>query len=198
MAIRFHCAACNQPIEVDDEWALRTVACPYCHKTVTAPAQSTLEDLAEVPVATPLRPLQANEVSSAPAYVAARDDRRNPFAIAALILAVLAFLSLLLVEIVGASHRQEMEEYARPGMTLREQLEAGSKMMEDYGGTWPGWFIAMGVLSGLSCLVWPAATVCGVVGVFRRHQRNLAVIALVICSVEVAFFLCRGVLQALG
>jgi hypothetical protein len=198
MAIRFHCAACNQPIEVDDEWALRTVACPYCHKTVTAPAQSTLEDLAEVPLATPLRLPPENVVSSPPAYVAAQDHRRNPFAIAALILAVLAFLSLLLVEVVGASHRQEMEEYARPGMTLREQFEASSKMMEDHGGTWPGWFIAVVVLSGLSCLVWPAATVCGVVGVFRQHRRNLAVIALVICSVELAFCLCGGVFQALS
>lgn len=40
MAIQFLCAACRQPIEVDDEAANQVVTCPYCRKVVTAPANS--------------------------------------------------------------------------------------------------------------------------------------------------------------
>ncbi len=43
MAIQFACPACQQPIEVDDEWANQTVSCPYCRRIVRAPAQSTLQ-----------------------------------------------------------------------------------------------------------------------------------------------------------
>ncbi len=43
MAIQFACAACQQPIEVDDAWANQTVSCPYCRRVVLAPAQSTLQ-----------------------------------------------------------------------------------------------------------------------------------------------------------
>jgi hypothetical protein len=37
MPIQFFCAACRQPIEVDDVLAGRPVTCPYCGKVVTAP-----------------------------------------------------------------------------------------------------------------------------------------------------------------
>ncbi len=40
MAIQFFCAACHQPIEVDDEMAKQAVTCPYCRKVVTAPGAS--------------------------------------------------------------------------------------------------------------------------------------------------------------
>lgn len=43
MAIQFACPACQQPIEVDDEWADQTVSCPYCRRVVRAPGQSTLQ-----------------------------------------------------------------------------------------------------------------------------------------------------------
>ena len=43
MAIQFACPACQQPIEVDDEWASQTVSCPYCRRIVRAPAESTLQ-----------------------------------------------------------------------------------------------------------------------------------------------------------
>jgi hypothetical protein len=40
MAIQFFCAACHQPIEVDDDAANQSVTCPYCRKVVTAPFSS--------------------------------------------------------------------------------------------------------------------------------------------------------------
>lgn len=42
MAIQFFCAACKQPIEVDDDFANQAVTCPYCRKVVTAPPLSDL------------------------------------------------------------------------------------------------------------------------------------------------------------
>lgn len=43
MAIQFHCPACSQPIEVDDEFAQRAAQCPYCSAVVTVPLSSTIE-----------------------------------------------------------------------------------------------------------------------------------------------------------
>jgi DNA-directed RNA polymerase subunit RPC12/RpoP len=41
MAIQFCCTQCGHPIEVDDEYAGQTAACPYCRHVVSVPAQST-------------------------------------------------------------------------------------------------------------------------------------------------------------
>lgn len=43
MAIQFRCPGCSQPIEVDDEFALRSAQCPYCRSVVAVPAISSLE-----------------------------------------------------------------------------------------------------------------------------------------------------------
>lgn len=55
MAIRFSCASCKQPLEVDDAWAGQAVACPYCRNVVTAPSTSTWPT-GEVPMASPAAP----------------------------------------------------------------------------------------------------------------------------------------------
>ena len=41
MAIQFACPGCSQPIEVDDEIAGKSAACPYCQHVVTVPDQTT-------------------------------------------------------------------------------------------------------------------------------------------------------------
>jgi len=40
MAIQFPCPSCSQPIEVDDEYAGQTAACPYCRRVVNVPTES--------------------------------------------------------------------------------------------------------------------------------------------------------------
>lgn len=52
MPIRFACPSCQQPIEIDDQWAGQSVACPYCKRVVTAPTASTWP-AGEIPVASP-------------------------------------------------------------------------------------------------------------------------------------------------
>lgn len=51
MAIQFRCSGCGQAIEVDDQFATRLVACPFCQAAVQAPAASQLD--MSMPVATP-------------------------------------------------------------------------------------------------------------------------------------------------
>jgi hypothetical protein len=41
MPIQFTCSQCSQPIEVDDEHAGKTAACPFCQHLVTVPQEST-------------------------------------------------------------------------------------------------------------------------------------------------------------
>lgn len=53
MAIQFMCAACGQPIEVDDEMANQAVTCPYCRKVVTAPLVSEHQTLHDPGAARP-------------------------------------------------------------------------------------------------------------------------------------------------
>jgi protein MpaA len=40
MAIRFHCPACNQPLEVDDSDADQQVICYYCRAVIKTPGQT--------------------------------------------------------------------------------------------------------------------------------------------------------------
>ena len=51
MPIQFLCVSCEHPIEIDDEWAGKSVACPFCRNTVVAPVESTYEPPSVVPAA---------------------------------------------------------------------------------------------------------------------------------------------------
>lgn len=56
MAIQFHCPSCSQPIEVDDVHAGQAATCPYCHRVVSVPTESSLGPVPPVsarPTATP-------------------------------------------------------------------------------------------------------------------------------------------------
>jgi hypothetical protein len=55
MSIRFACPSCQQPLEIDDQWAGQSVACPYCNSVVVAPASSTWQAGQQIPVASPAR-----------------------------------------------------------------------------------------------------------------------------------------------
>jgi DNA-directed RNA polymerase subunit RPC12/RpoP len=57
MAIQFRCAQCGHPIEVDEQHAGQTAACPYCRHVMSVPQQSTYQPDAAVPA----RPLDARE-----------------------------------------------------------------------------------------------------------------------------------------
>lgn len=69
MAIQFCCTQCGQPIEVDDEHAGRTAACPYCQHLVSVPHESTFEPHAAV---------SARAVGPTPVPPGASDEQGPP------------------------------------------------------------------------------------------------------------------------
>ena len=132
MAIRFRCGACAQPIEVDDEWASRTVACPYCRKTVTAPAESTLEDLSEVPTASPLQAASPSPPSPQPIRHGEplHAPRTNKLAQVALILAAGSLILLFVYIIIMSQHLLELEPLLE-APTYAERMRAFSDLAEN-------------------------------------------------------------------
>lgn len=195
MAIRFQCAACSQPIEVDDEWALRTVACPYCRKTVTAPSESTLDDLARIPTASPLFAGGGAVALPTPAAnsFAPSNSNANPLAVAAFILAAAMVLLLLSGAMLAASHAPDLEQLQkelqpRSGTDSSAQFRAIMEYINTQGGQIPGWLVALGVLQMSAMATCAAAIVCGLLALRRRARRPLAVIALASCGCVVLLF----------
>lgn len=191
MAIRFQCAACSEPIEVDDQWARQVVRCPYCQRTVTAPGESTLPTGDLIPVASavaarreavPQDPVGA--AGACPGYAPA--PQTNRAAVTALVL-VLASLALLLAAMgVVSQHTPEMEELSR--IIQDASKKSGSpvgamlKYMEEHGGRPPRWMATFIVLELSSMAAWLGTIVFGIVGLARPVRRGMAVAALVIAG----------------
>ncbi len=64
MSIQFECPSCSQPIEVDNEHAGQTAACPYCRKVVSIPTETTLAPQAST-AARPMGPALSTEAAPA-------------------------------------------------------------------------------------------------------------------------------------
>ncbi len=185
MAIRFQCGSCSQPIEVDDEWASKTVACPFCRNTINAPAGSTLADPSELHVASPL----GTDVDSDHAQTQRRAPPRpspNRIAIVAFALACSLVLLLLATAVITAPHVLELTELQDQGREAAEQGKSQWDVMTAYlnarGGVMPGWMIGLTLIGVAMMGVWIAAVVCGIIGVLRPVRRRFAITALVICG----------------
>ena len=195
MAIRFQCGACSQPIEVDDEWALKAVACPYCRKTITAPSESMLGDLSRIPMATPL--MDAGSAVALPPSAtntyAQPNANANPMAVAAFILAAVMVIMLLSGAVIASSHALDLEQLQKEiqpkqGADSGSQFRAVMEYMDAHGGQFPGWLVAVGVLQISAMAACAAAIVCGLLALRRRARRPLAVIALVSSGCVVLLF----------
>lgn len=191
MAIRFQCGGCNQPIEVDDEWGGRVVACPYCRRVASAPSVSTLDPVDAIPVASPMSmsptagsmiPPAVPGLSRGSPIVA---PQGNAFAVTAfalslvLVAVTLAFITLL------ASHRDEyaaferqIQEAAQSGQSM---FDAAMKIGQSNAGAAPGWLMLAGFLQLAAMANWVTSVVLAIIGLRRPHRRGLAVAALLIC-----------------
>ncbi len=195
MAIRFQCGACSQPIEVDNEWALKAVACPYCRKTITAPSESTLGDLSRIPMASPL--MEVGDAvalqSPEPISYARPDTNANPLAVAAFILAAAMVMLMLSSTMIIASHSLELEQLQKElqqqrGADAGSQVQSMMRYIEAHGGRIPGWLMAVGWMGFFAMAAWPAAIVCGLLALRRRARRPMAVIALMSCGCIALWF----------
>jgi hypothetical protein len=186
MAIRFQCGACSQPIEIDDEWASRTVACPYCRNTITAPAESTLGDLDAVPSASPI---------GAGAFPPPPPVSSNPFAVAAFALACLVLALMVSSYALASAHSLELEQFAKDIQEAQKQdgssWGAMTRYAERHNGKIPPWFVAMGLMQMAAILTSLGSVICGIIGLRIAHRRGLAISALCI-SGGAFIFLCAG------
>ena len=206
MVIRFHCASCSQPIEVDAEWALKAVSCPYCRKTVTAPVESQIDDLSRIPTAAPAvktgMPEEAGRTSLSPdpqfdpAPVVGGAQRNGP-AMAAFILACALLACALSIVVLFRAHSDEMhaiqqqtEKLLAQGKGVFESTQ--QPLLDQFGGQPPPWFLAASGLYLMSLAFWVSALVCAIIGLRRFYRRHLAIAAMAILVIVPLFLCCGG------
>lgn len=184
MAVQFQCPACDQPIETEDEWAGKPVACPYCRKTVTAPEASTFLQPSGPPVATPLDvPAESTAAAWSPP---AAQASANTMAVWAMVLACGAVVLFLAYNVLAAKWLLDLvgpnatpEEAQR---VLMEQIQAGNM---------PPWVIAAVFLMLAVFGLWTAGLICGISALRKPTRRGLAVGSLAVCGV-LLLLLCVG------
>ena len=177
MSIQFLCPACSQPIEVDDQWSARPVACPFCRKTVTAPAASTFEPEDVAPRASPIAS-PSPPILGAGTVDAVRQASGNPVALWA---AGLAAASLVFNLAFRLTVVPRMFELAGPDATPQEVQQAVMDQMS--GGAVPGWLAAGSLILMAGGALWVAGLVCGIISVAKPGRRGLAVGSLALCGV---------------
>ena len=200
MAIQFPCASCGQPIEIDDEWGGKTVACPFCHSRINAPLESQLAETEQVPTAAPVTPGVAQTDSSVVPADSVGVPERNRLAVVAAILAGLALIGLLTFNRIVAAHQEELQQVQNRTFELMDEgtgmfvasQKASMEVYEDNGGVPPNWILALGLVMALSGLVWLAALICGIFAVRKPFHRQYAVAALVACGISPVIFCCCG------
>ncbi|MFQ5494127.1 MAG: hypothetical protein ACE5EX_01995 [Phycisphaerae bacterium] len=203
MAIRFLCQSCGQPIEIDDEWAGKTVACPYCRTTVTAPHETTLDRVDQIPTASPVAPEASPPSDSAwtGGDTIMSAPPRNTIATVALGLALGTVLLITISAQLMSAHRLEMEEMQEQmaqSESWGEQMRAMSEYYESSGGQPPAWMIGLSVLLFATCLTWAASLVCGIIGLRRPFRRGRAVAAVAIAGLLPVLFCCGGAMFGSG
>ncbi len=183
MPIRFQCAACQQPIEVDDEWAAKAVTCPYCRKTVTAAPETTFASSSEVPVAAAVsgghEPSPVQRVSAAPPI----PGQTNRIAGVALFLACAMIAFLAIAVVVAGSHSLELNDLSQrllAASDLRARSDVMIEYMDAHGGAIPGWLLLLFFLELMRAVTCLAALVCAIVAVRRPQRRGAAMTALII------------------
>jgi hypothetical protein len=199
MAIQFPCPSCSQPIEVDDEWAAKPVACPYCSKTVTAPESSTI-DTGAPPLASPAHAVQGQPevgprgmygpATSPSAFAQTLQPSQDSnayapwalglsFAAAVLYFGLSFFVAAKIVTLVG------------PGASAEEAQKAMVERVQ--AGYLPGWLIATVIGFILTLLVWVAAIVLCILAVRRPARRGLTIAGFVICA-TIPVYICLNLI----
>lgn len=195
MAIQFQCPSCRQPIEIDEQWAAQPVACPYCKRVVTAPAQSTWP-AEQVPTASPttsevntLGPAAppVSRVLPVPPARSTTGAWALTLACTAAVLCILAYFSFSM-SIVTA-----VMDTVGPNATPQQQQEAMTKVMTE--GKIPRSPLAsasslLGTACGIGSLVLALLTF-----VRREGGRGMAIAAVIItplflfCQIGLVLFM---------
>lgn len=195
MAIQFQCVSCRQPIEVDDDLASKIIACPYCRKTMTAPAESQLGDLAAIPVGRTREPVgsRLDEVASdsAPSISAAQPPyhpgnasqpvyllmvpQRSGLAIAAAFLCGLAFIGVVYSGMISYHYRTELIDCAEL-LNDGDPFAGIRKCQAEYGSAMPTILFTFIITKFIVALFALSAVILGLIAqaAESRRQKMLA------------------------
>lgn len=204
MSIQFLCVSCRKPIEVDDQWAMKIVQCPYCQEQVTAPGMSTYQ---------PEAPAMARQVaagglaqrsghsdsgySSSSTYDQPHAQyghldqgqiapKSNVVAIVSLVLAVVS----LAMFIWGSSMViDQVSPILQQGGSVREQQAAMEKFLVDAAERQEPWIVKASFAAMGGIVAWIGAVVCGLIGISRPVRRGSAIAGLVVAAIPVVLFL---------
>ncbi len=186
MAIQFNCPGCQQPVEVDDEWAGEHVACPFCQRVVTAPAESTITALQD-----DLPPTARRLSSPGPGGMVATEatalPRFNRLAAVGFGLSLAAIFLLILSGIL----LQFIVDELGPSPSIQEQQEKMAELMGD-PETAGRFMLGAGSLC-LSFVCWLAGVIISAIAAARKDLpgRRLA-LAGIACSVLCLLLFCSG------
>ncbi len=186
MAIQFNCPGCRQPVEVDDEWAGQHVACPFCQRVVTAPAESTITALQDdlPPTARRLSPTTSGVAISTEAEV---PPRYNRLAVVGFGLSLAAIFLLMLSGILMQFVADEIGQNS----TFQENQKKMAELMSN-PETSGRMALGLGSLC-LSFVCWLAGAIISVIAVTRKELagRRLAITGIA-CSVLCLLLFCSG------
>lgn len=171
MAVQFECPSCHNPIEIDDPWAGRTVACPYCRNTVLAPSESTYHPAEALVTARAVDPAAPAGGLSAATGVSANRIAIWGFAISCFSVAVLVVGAMIL----GGRIYEEVGPAATPEQINRYLFQMADPRRPD---AWPGWLTTMMFMICGGVGLWVAGLVCTVLGLRHRRNRRFAIVGL--------------------
>lgn len=186
MVIQFSCPGCQQPIEVDGEWAGQHVACPFCQRVVTAPTESTLRELG-----TTVPPMARRAVMQSEGGAAAGLDSAAGGARRIARLGLSCSLAAIVMLLVGRILLSPLTNQLGPNPS---QPEAQQKFMELLRDPQMSGRIALagGVLmASFGC--WVTGLVLSIIGASSRHElaRKVAIAGLA-CSGITLGMCCLG------
>ena len=180
MPIQFLCVSCEHPIEIDDEWAGKSVACPFCRNTVVAPVDSTYEPPSVVPAARSVEPDRADGTRLDPPS----QTGGNIVALWAFGCASLSLLAFFIFNVVVTSRvvdaigpeptHEQFEKY------LYGLLQAGER---------PEWLGAALLAFFLATALWVAGLICAILSLRRPTRRGFAYAAIGLLGVLPAWIL---------
>ncbi len=193
-------------MEIDNEWAGKTVACPFCHSQIVAPTESRLTNSEDVPMATAMQsspPVHPSTLASTPTEgwkSTSETAGSNRLAIVAVVLAGVMLISFIIFNRLMSAHVTEVQAVAEKVQQAIEQgkgvlvavQKAQLEFLEKNDGAMPTWLAAAVACEMLGGLAWLSSLICAVIAIRRPAHKRYSLAALVACGVTPILFCCVG------
>lgn len=184
MAIQFYCPGCAQAIEIDDQYAGRPIACPFCQKITDAPQTSQLRKPMDATADNAGTPL------AAPPMLAISPVRGKVWIANLALLCALGAVAMVGLMVVATSEPKIREMMTAPTLEKRQELTKALSTTHQPQ-------LALILLSSCGVIVATlAGLVFGILGLrLAPGARGRTVTGLVICGLFAIFLLLGFLLQ---